>query len=224
MLLSNWDASAISNAIVAASGEAQNALQQLQDAAFIEIVLNGHSNVDFSQARGELITVESLGWDAAQALAATGQFTIEYLPTAAEAMIFDPVFDELGNIVGGSFRRVTAQAQTAVIKPAASNPLKTGGSGRKYSGGGSGGKSGGGGGGGGAGGGSSKINVSKKTQNLLDEIDATKELYDYRLKLIQLAKDYYEATGQTQGVIEYTEQEIAVRHEQSDAMEKYIEQ
>ena len=215
MLLSNWDASAISNAIVAASGEAQNALQQLQDAAFIEIVLNGHSNVDFSQARGELITVESLGWDAAQALAATGQFTIEYLPTAAEAMIFDPVFDELGNIVGGSFRRVTAQAQTAVIKPAASNPLKTGGSGRKYSG---------GGGGGGGGGGSSKINVSKNTQKLLDEIDATKELYDYRLKLIQLAKDYYEATGQTQGVIEYTEQEIAVRHEQSDAMEKYIEQ
>ena len=211
MLLQNWDASGISNAIGAAAGEAEGYLAQLQNAAIIEFVLQGHSDVDLSQVQGQLISTENITADALALLQQLGLFTVETVDMGATYWRFNSLTNQM--------EKMTATNSVQVLKPTGGNPLKVGGSGRS-SGGSGGGK---GGGGGGGGGGSSSAKVSSAVQNLLDEVTATKELYDYRLKLINLAKDYYKATGELRGVIEYTKQEITVTQEQNDALLRNIE-
>lgn len=109
--------------------------------------------------------------------------------------------------------------KTQVLKPTSYNPLSKGTSKSRSSG--STGGTGGGSKGGGSGSGSTK--VSKKTQGTLDEISKVKELYDYRLELVDLAKEYYEATGELEGVKAYTEQEIEIRKDQAEALKEYTE-
>lgn len=204
LLEQNWDASGISNALAQASAEGQSYLNALQEAAFIELALQGRSDVDFSAVKNQLIATEGLAADAVAELQRLGLFEIKTVGMDAVYYMLDAVT--------GQFKEMTAKNEVQVLVPTAANPLKTGG-GRV---------SGGSGGSGGGGSGSKK--PSKKTQGLVDEIDQAKELYDYRLKLIELAKEYYEATGELEGVKSYTEQELAVRKEQAEAVKEYIGQ
>lgn len=210
ILQQNWDASGISNALAQASAEGQSYLAALQDAALIEFVMHGRSDIDLSQARGQLISTENLAQSTIDKLVACGAFTVDELAVKARAAVWNPSEDGIGGTWSIEEKPITTQ----VLRPAAGNPLgsgtRTGGSG--------------GGGGGGGGGGSSKRSVSKKTQKKLDEIDNVKELYDYRLKLVDLAKEYYEATGEIEGLKAYTEQEIDIRKQQAHVMRDYIEQ
>lgn len=166
LLKQNWDASGISNALAQAAAEGRSALSALQEAAFIDIAVQGRSDVDFSSVQGQLIATEGLAAGAAEKLQKLGLFEVKTVG-------LDTVYQML-NPETGLFETKTAKSNVEVLVPTASNPISTG---FKSTG-------SGGGGGGGGGGGSSTTEVSKKTQKKLDEVSDVKELYDYRLKLI----------------------------------------
>lgn len=165
LLKQNWDASGISNALAQAAAEGRSALSALQEAAFIDIAVQGRSDVDFSSVQGQLIATEGLAAGAAEKLQRLGLFEVKTVG-------LDTVYQML-NPETGLFETKMAKSNVEVLVPTASNPISTGFK-----------STGSGGGGGGGGGGSSTTKASKKTQKKLDEVSDVKELYDYRLKLI----------------------------------------
>ena len=78
-LASNWDASGISNALNAAGSEAEAMFARIQEAALIQFVLQGRSDVDLSQARGELISTQGLAQATVDELVGCGAFELKTL-------------------------------------------------------------------------------------------------------------------------------------------------
>lgn len=209
-LASNWDASGISNALNAAGSEAEAMFARIQEAALIQFVLQGRSDVDLSQARGELISTQGLAQATINELVGCGAFELKTLEGSAEGISF--IYDDNGGVIG--WRRMVLPTQTQVLVPSSGNPLK----GRS---GGGGGRSSGGGGGGGGGGGSSYKGKTEQ-EKMLDKMDSQMDIIDHRRTLMQLAQEYYDAQDLIQGVILYMEKEQDVIREQNATLEDYV--
>lgn len=100
----------------------------------------------------------------------------------------------------------TGGVVAAKVAPIKWTGVKSGGSSR--------GSSGGGGGG--------SASVSKGVESLLDGIEKSKTLRDYRRELAQTAQTYHETRGEIQGVILYLEKEKEIVKENIGALEGYI--
>ena len=72
------------------------------------------------------------------------------------------------------------------------------------------------------GGGGGSASVSKGVESLLDGIEKSKTLRDYRRELAQTAQTYHETRGEIQGVILYLEKEKEIVKENIGALEGYI--
>lgn len=77
-------------------------------------------------------------------------------------------------------------------------------------------------GGSGGGGGGGSASVSRGIESLLDGIEKSKTLRDYRRELAQTAQTYHETRGEIQGVILYLEKEKEIVKENIGALEGYI--
>lgn len=86
------------------------------------------------------------------------------------------------------------------------------------------GRSSGGGGGSRGGGGGGSMSVSKAVSNMLDSIANLKTYKDYRRELAQLAQEYYQTTGELQGVILYLGIERDIVEENMEALKGYLGQ
>ena len=213
-LASNWDASGISNALNAAGSEAEAMFNRIRSAAFIDLVLQGQWNADFSGLENQLISVDSVGQGVANTLSALGLYEIVTIP--AYQQFAEIIRDAEGFAIG--YRTMSVATPQQVLKPTSGNPLK----GR--SGGGGGRKSGGGGGGGGGvgGGGGSSYKGKTEQEKMLDKMDSQMDIIDHRRTLMQLAQEYYDAQDLIQGVILYMEKEQDVIREQNATLEDYV--
>jgi len=200
-VLDNW--SQIGPMLSDALREGENAIQRFNEAALITIM--GTSDVDFSDLENGLITVNEEAEAALQTLLATGQFTIEQLPVESLAWVFE----------NGQWIQKKLNGIYGVLKPTNNNPLSTKGSSykpktssstrtstpRSSSGGGSGGGSGG------SGGSSSSSNEVSEVERMLDIMEQIQALYAHSRNMFQAQQNYYQQTGELQGVILYLQKE-----------------
>ena len=214
-ILADWPAAVdMFNSLTSSTGEFQDAINALNDAAFIRIT--GTSDADFSAISAGLISVQNLADEAVAKLAATGQWTTETIDLPQQAAVWHP-----GENGGGFWSTETMTAGATVLKPTGNNPFSGG-----SRGGSSGGK--GGGGGGGGGGGKNKDTSSKnqmtEVERVLDRMSQAKSIQDYQQNYYQSQQKYYSQTGQIQGVIAYMERESDALIEQNKSLESNIKQ
>lgn len=185
-LIDNW--SEVGPMMSAALAEGEDAFRRLNEAAFINIT--GTSNVDFSDLEKGLITTSGLAQETLDELLKVGLFEVENVEVDTFAWVWE----------GTNLVLKKLQGMTQIIKPKASNPLsgtrwsapRTASTSSRSSGGGS--------------GGSTTQSVSE-IDRLLDRMKQLNDLYDHTQSIYKAQQQYYQQTGQLQGVIMYLEKE-----------------
>ena len=210
-ILADWPAAVdMFNSLTSSTGEFQDAINALNDAAFIRIT--GTSDADFSAIEAGLISVQNLADDAVAKLQATGQWTTETIDLPQNAAVWHP-----GENGGGYWTTETMTAGATVLKPTGNNPFSGGGRGGSSRG-----KGGGGGGGGGGGSKSNSKSGMTKVERMLDRMSQVNDIQNYQKSYYEAQEKYYNQTGQLQGVIAYKEREMEVINEQNKSLEANI--
>ena len=199
----------IFNDLTSSTGELKNALDALNEAAFIRIT--GTSEADFSNLLNGLVTVQDVADETIQKLLATGQFELETKELKQEMDVW-----EWQGLLKGGFVKKTATGKATFLKPTGNNPFKSGG----YSGGGSSTPTSTGGGGGGGGGGSK--NEDSYDQQILDEMDKVEKFYKSQLSYFEALEKYYDSAGLAQGVIKSLERQREVIEEENRSLENNL--
>ena len=202
-LLQNWDQ--VGPMLAAAIGEGTDALNRLNEAAFINIT--GVSSADFSNIMNGLLAVQDEAEATVQALLATGQWTIEEQDVDQSMPIW---FMSNGQI---SYVDAHATAKYKLLKPTGANPFK--GAKSSYAKG-----NGSSGGGGGGGGGSSK--GMTEVQRMLDRMAQIQAIQNHTKSLYSAQASLFSETGQLQGVIAYYEKERAAIEHQNETLRANI--
>lgn len=216
-MLDNW--SQVGPMLQQAADEGQDAFRRLNEAAFIQIT--GNADVDFSDLEKGLITINGLAAETVQRLLDTGQFTLEEIPLNTDAWIFQD----------GKWIKERLTGMQQVLKPTGENPLnkktsykpKTSSSNRtttpRTS---SGGRSSGGSGSGNNS--SSASSGQSEIEMMLDAMAQVQKLYEYQRNMFQAEQNYYQQTGELQGVILYLKKEGEVLLGQNKVLEENVAQ
>lgn len=194
-ILDNW--AEVGPMMADALAEGQDAIARFNEAAFISIT--GNANVDFSDLEKGLITTQGQAQDTIDRLLAIGQFDVETVQLDTEAWVFE----------NGQWIKKMLHGATQVLKPKNTNPLSgrtsytpkttrssSGNTGNRSSGGGSGGS-----------GNSSSASQVSEVEKMLDIMEQIQKLYANTRNIFQAQQNYYQQTGELQGVIMYLQKE-----------------
>lgn len=214
-MLDNWGQ--VGPMLQQAADEGQDAFRRLNEAAFIQIT--GNADVDFSDLEKGLVTINGLAEETVQRLLDTGQFTLEEIPLNTDAWIFQD----------GKWIKERLTGMQQVLKPTGENPLnkktsykpKTSSSNRTTTPR----TSSGGGSSGGSGNNSSSASSSQsEIEMMLDAMAQVQKLYEYQRNMFQTEQNYYQQTGELQGVILYLKKEGEVLLGQNKVLEENVAQ
>lgn len=189
-LIDNW--SEVGPMMSAALAEGEDAFRRLQEAAFITIT--GTSDVDFSDLEKGLVVIDGMAEDVVDQLLSLGLFEADTVQLPGGAWIWENgrfVWKELN-----SFQTVLKPKGNNAYAPRWSAPRTA--SSRS---------SGGGGGSSGGGSGGSTTQSVSEIDRLLDRMKQLNDLYDHTQSIYKAQQQYYQQTGQLQGVIMYLEKE-----------------
>lgn len=194
--------------LIGETGDMQAAFDALNKAAFIRIT--GVSEADFSNIENGLLAVGDMAEETIKLLQATGQWEVEEIPLNGFVSAY-----ENGRIV-----KKNLPGKQKVLRATGNNPyagysrgVKT-----KTTGDTSGGRSSGGGGGGS----NRDTNQMTEVERMLDRMEQMNAIHEYQQSYYQAEKNYYNQTGQLQGVMGYEQKEIDLLKEQSDVLEDNI--
>lgn len=204
-ILANWsDIPGMMDAITSDAGYAMQALNALNEAAFIRIT--GTSVADFSALQNGLISVQNLAQDTIDLLIATGQWKVESRELNTEAWVQE----------GDTWVPKFLKGKQDILVPTGGNPFKSSGSssntdtGKKTNG------------GGGGGGGKDKSSGMTEVERMLDLMEQRQAIQDAQKDLYSAFSSYHEGRGELQGVIGYAQLEIDKLKEQNTTLDENI--